>query len=279
VLAAAAPVAIPFALAGGSLIFIAVVVGLFFAVVYGYYTRRGSGISQTPYRRPDAPPETPSELAHDTTQDVHRWERGTAGHHRSRPAPARRPPEAVAQALADWRSSSIAPALDPPIGPSDRVRGPAQAPTLAVYLDVSSEPCRSAYRLLCGLAAGEQIRLAVRQLPLADVHPLSLTAAEALEAAAAHGKFFALLDQLAASGVRDETELLELASRYVPDPDRLQQDARAGRYRASVVQQIRQATASGAHAVPEIYINGSHYGGPIRRDELDRTLRRLTASS
>jgi protein-disulfide isomerase len=121
--------------------------------------------------------------------------------------------------------------------------------------------------------------LAVRQLPLADVHPLSLTAAEALEAAAAQNSFFDLLDQLAASGLRDETELLKLASRYVPDPDRLQQDVRAGRYRASVVAQIDQATASGVHAVPEIYINGSHYGGPIVRDELARTLRRLTAES
>jgi len=279
--AASTQIAIPFAVAGGSLIFLAVVVGLFFAMVYGYYTRRGSGISQTPYRRPDAPPESPSELAHDTTQDIRHWERGTEGHHRPRRATAAgQPPEPVAQALSDWRTgSSTAPVLDPPIGSADHVRGPENAPTLTVYLDVSSEPCRSAYRLLSQLADAQQIRLAVRQLPLADVHHLSLPAAEALEAAAAQGKFFELLDQLATSGLRDETELLNLASRYVPDPDRLELEVHTGRYRASVVEQIRQATASGAHAVPEIYINGRHYDGPIRRDDLDRTLRRLTASN
>jgi hypothetical protein len=38
VLAASAHVVVPFALAGGSLIFGAFVVVLFFAVVYGYYT-------------------------------------------------------------------------------------------------------------------------------------------------------------------------------------------------------------------------------------------------
>jgi protein-disulfide isomerase len=280
VLAASAHIMIPFALAGGSWIFIAVVVGLFFAVVYGYYTRRGSGINQTPYRRPDGPPESPSELAHDTTQEVRDWARGTAGHHRRRPAATRQPPEPVAQALAEWRMrSSTPPALDPPIGSADHVRGPKEAPTLAVYLDVSSEPCRSAYQLLTGLVDAQQIRLAVRQLPLADVHPLSLPAAEALEAAAAQGKFFELLDDLASSGAKDESELLDRATRSVADQDRLQRELRDGGYRASVVAQIQQATASGVHAVPEIYINGKHYGGPIVRDELARTLRRLTAST
>ncbi len=268
--------AIPFALAGGSLIFIAVVVVLFLAVAYGYYTRTGSGISQTPYRSPDGPPESPSELAHDTTQDLRNWERGTAGHHR--PGAPHQPPDAIAQALADWRAGSgTAPVLDPPVGSPDHVRGPEEAPTFAVYLDISSEPCRSAYRLLSEFADAQQIRLAVRQLPLADVHPLSLPAAEALEAAAAQGKFFELLGHLATSGVTDETELLDIAAGHVADPDRLQLELRAGRYRAVVVEQIRQATASGTHAVPEIYINGGHYGGPIRRDELDRTLRRLRA--
>jgi protein-disulfide isomerase len=274
-------VVVPFALAGGSVIFIAVVVGLFFAVVYGYYTRRGSGINQTPYRRPDGPSESPSELAHDTTQEVRNWARGTAGHNRShRPAGAAQPPDLVAQALADWRmGSSRGQVLDPPIGSADHVRGPEQAPTLAVYLDVSSEPCRSAYRLLSELADAQQIRLAVRQLPLADVHQLSLPAAEALEAAAAQGKFFELLDHLAGSAVSDESELLGLATRCVPDPDRLVLEVGAGRHRASVVEQIHQATASGTHAVPEIYINGTRYGGPIRRDDLNRALRRLSASS
>ncbi|MEO6859370.1 MAG: hypothetical protein ABI323_12435 [Solirubrobacteraceae bacterium] len=43
-----AHIAIPFALAGGSLIFAVFLVLMFFALVYSYYTRRGSGINQTP---------------------------------------------------------------------------------------------------------------------------------------------------------------------------------------------------------------------------------------
>jgi len=37
------------ALAGGSWIFLGVIVVLFFGVVYGYYTIAGSGISNSPY--------------------------------------------------------------------------------------------------------------------------------------------------------------------------------------------------------------------------------------
>jgi hypothetical protein len=274
-LARPALIAVPLALAGGTWIFVAVVVALFFILVYSYYTRTGSGISQTPYRRPGEPPEAPSELAHDTTRDLKNWERGTEGHHRIHPRPAPEPTDpAVARALADWRAGSgTAPHLDPPIGAAEPARGPDGAPAVAIYIDLSNEPCRSAYRLLSELADSQLIRLVVRQLPLADVHRLSLPAAEALEAAAAQGKFFELLDDFATAAVNDENELLERAAGHVPDPNRLREEVRAGRYRASVVEQIRQATASGAPAVPDVYINGEHYDGPLRTDELARALR------
>jgi hypothetical protein len=273
--AATALIAVPFALAGGTWIFVVVVVALFFIVAYGYYTRSGSGISQTPYRRPNAPPESPSELAHDTTQTLQNWERGTEGHHQTHRQQAQKPTDpAVAQALADWRAGSgAARRLDPPVGSTDPVRGPEGAPTVVVWIDVTDEPCRSAYRLLLELADSHRIRLAVRQLPMADVHPLSLPAAEALEAASAQGQFFELLDSFTTTAVRDEHELLERAVGHVPDGNRLREDVLAGRYRASVVRQIRQAAASAAPAVPDVYINGAYYDGPIRRDDLARALR------
>src|SRR5260370_39130667 len=77
-----------FALAGGSLIFLIVIVVLVLAVAFGYYTVKGSGISLTPYRRAGGPPESPPQITHDITQEVGNWERGTAGHHRRHPPPA-----------------------------------------------------------------------------------------------------------------------------------------------------------------------------------------------
>ncbi len=270
-------VVIPFALAGGTLIFTAVIVLFFFAFVFGYYTRRGSGISQTPYRHPDAPPEAPSELAHDVThQNVREWQRGTEGHHAvHRSAEIPEPPDAVAEALAEWRRSRNPALLSPPIDSADHIRGSAEGPTTAVYLDVSSEPCRSAYQLLSQFVDAQRIRLAVRQLPLADVHPLALPAAEVLEAAAAQDAFFELLHDFAMIAVRDESDLIERATRRVADPSRLTEEVETGRYQESVAGQIRYAAASGAHSVPAIYIDGTRYDGPITRDDLNRALRRL----
>src|SRR5436305_1404854 len=137
--AAPALMAPPYALAGGTWIFVGFLIVLFFVVAFSYYTRTGSGISQTPYRRPDGPPEAPSELAHDTlTQDVRSWERGTEGHHRAR----RRDGDvltdpAVAQALTDWRATAATTReLNPPITASDRARGPADAPPVVLWVDM-----------------------------------------------------------------------------------------------------------------------------------------------
>ena len=46
-------------LAGGAFIFLAFMIVFFFAITYGLYSRRGSGISQRPYRHDR------SDLAHD----------------------------------------------------------------------------------------------------------------------------------------------------------------------------------------------------------------------
>lgn len=76
---------IPFAmtLAGGSWIFAGFSVVLFFVIAYSFYTRTGSGINQHPYADldHDSGRETPSELAHDITQDIRNWDHGVAGHH------------------------------------------------------------------------------------------------------------------------------------------------------------------------------------------------------
>lgn len=272
---------LPLALAGGSWIFLIFVVVLLIAVVFGYYTRSGSGISQTPYRRADGPPESPSELAHDITQDVRNWERGTdSSHGRHRPTAAREPVEPeIAQALREWRAARSVGHLDPPVNTEDHVYGHGAAVTVAIYVDLASAPCRSAWQLLAGLAERRLMRIAVRHLPLADVHELSLPAAEALEAAGAQAEFFALLDRLARTGLSDRANLLATAGGLVADPERLRLEISTGRYREKVVKHIRQATASGAHTIPALYINAAPYDGRLDVDGLTRALRSIPGRS
>src|SRR5205807_5157878 len=108
----------PLALATGWWIFLIVIILVVLAIAYGYYTVWGSGISQTPYRDPTGPPESPSELGHDITQDVGNWERGTDSGKRHRPPAVRAPVDAeVADALAEWRRAPVQePRLVPAVG-------------------------------------------------------------------------------------------------------------------------------------------------------------------
>lgn len=208
----------PFALAGGSWIFLIVVVAFLFAVIFGFYTVGGSGINLRPFRRAGEPPESPPQTAHDITSEVRNWDRGTEGHHRRyRPTATNRPVDpGVAEALNEWRGSARPPRLDPPIGPADHVRGPEGAPTVTLYLDLAAEPCRSAIGLLNELSRERPVRMAIRHLPLADVRALALPAAEALEAAAAQGRFFETLGVLAQAGISNEADLLARTAESVP---------------------------------------------------------------
>ena len=262
------------ALAGGWWIFLIFLFVFLFAVTFGYYTVRGSGINLRPYRRPGEPPESPPQVAHDITSDVRNWERGTEGHHRRYRPPATHTPldPGVAEALHDWRGSDRRPRLDPPIGAVDHVRGPQGAQTVTLYLDLAAEPCRSALRLVSELSQQRPVKMAIRHLPLADVHALALPAAEALEAAAAQGRFFETLDVLAQARFSNDAELLARIAQSVPDPERLRNDVKNGRFRSTIVEHIRKATASGVHGVPEVFIDGRHYGGALTRDPLRAAL-------
>jgi hypothetical protein len=69
------------ALAGGSWVFLGFIVVMFFAVAYGYYTVRGSGINVRPYAKvyggaPGA--KSPANVAgKDELASVRDWQRGT----------------------------------------------------------------------------------------------------------------------------------------------------------------------------------------------------------
>jgi hypothetical protein len=82
----AAMIPLALALAGGTLIVLGFLVAGFFVSAYSWYTRTGSAINQHPYADLDhnSGPETPSELAHNATEEIRNLDRGVAGHHRRR---------------------------------------------------------------------------------------------------------------------------------------------------------------------------------------------------
>jgi protein-disulfide isomerase len=80
----------------------------------------------------------------------------------------------------------------------DHVRGRADAPvTLVEYGDYECAYCGHAEPVIRELLADfGDLCYVWRQLPLSDVHPQAQLAAEASEAAGAHGKFWEMYDLL-----------------------------------------------------------------------------------
>ncbi len=264
---------------GGSLIFMAVLVIGFFAVVYGWYTLKGSGINQHPYADldHDSGPEKPSELAHDTTQEIDNWTRGVGAHRRPRRVPIQAPlnDDELRAVLRDWRTGTEAGRLSTLDG-STEVRGPDSGAEVIVFWDYLTPAAAELASALAEVRAARAIREAAMQLPVADARPLSFIAALAAEAARAQGKFWAVHDSFLSRPPTDEGAVLA-AAELVGDPDRFRSAVASGTGRDRILNEIRLARASGVHGVPTAFIGGIPYEGALDAAALAAALDSPTA--
>lgn len=255
------PLPMALTLAGGSVIIAVVLVVGFFAVVFGWYTRRGSAINQHPYRDLDSNsgPEQPSELAHDVTQDIDNWSRGVGAHRRPRRTPNREQleDEEVAAALRDWRLGRERPMLTT-LDSSVRVRGPDSGAEVIVFWDYLAPDALALAAALAELSQTRPIKEAALHLPVADARPLSLLASLAVEAGAAQGQFWAVHDEFLRRQPRDESSV-RAAAELVPDPEQFRADVAGGSGKPRILADIRLAQASGVHGVPATFIGGAPY--------------------
>jgi hypothetical protein len=263
-------VAPAFTLAGGSLIFAGVIVVIFLAVVFGHYTRRGSAINQHPYADLDhnSGRETPSELAHDITQDVRNWDRGVGAHHRHPHAstPVHLSDEALSAALHAWRTGSETGTLAQ-LDDSTPVRGPDTGVELIVFWDYLAPSASALASALTALQAMRPVREAALHLPLAHARPLSFLAAVAVEAARSQGEFWAAHDRLLTRPPNNERGVFA-AAELVQDPERFRTEVEKRIGHERILRHIRLATASGVHTAPAVFIGGARYDGEHDPHEL-----------
>jgi Na+/H+ antiporter NhaA len=146
----------------------------------------------------------------------------------------------------------------------DHFRGPEDAPvTLLEYGDFECPYCGQAEPVIRELLADfGDLRYVWRHLPLNDVHQHAQLAAEAAEAAAAHGKFWEMYDLLLshqdALTVRD---LVRYAEELGLDVERFRAALRKRKYAARVDEDVESADQSGVSGTPIFFINGiRHYG-------------------
>jgi Na+:H+ antiporter, NhaA family len=156
--------------------------------------------------------------------------------------------------------------LDPPLGPEDHVDGPPHAPLeLVMYGDFQCPFCSAARPILRRVRErlDGRLRFAFRHFPLTEVHPDAQRAAEASEAAAAQGAFWAMHDALyAARGELGLDAVLAAARAAGVDAERVRAELADGVHAARVEADVRSGRAAGIAGTPAFFVNGvRHHGG------------------
>jgi Na+/H+ antiporter NhaA len=179
-------------------------------------------------------------------------------------------------------AQSIVDLADPVHPDRDHIRGPSDAPvTLVEYADFECPYCGQAEPIVRELLADfGNIRYVWRHLPLQDVHPQAQLAAEAAEAAARQGSFWAmhdlLLDHQAALLVPD---LLRYAGQLGLDVGRFTADLRAHAGAARVAQDVDSADVSGVSGTPTFFLNGRRHHGAYDIETLSNAVRLARAAA
>jgi protein-disulfide isomerase len=148
-----------------------------------------------------------------------------------------------------------------PVAASDHaVGGPHAAVTIVEYGDFECPNCRQAapaVKLILEHFKG-RVQLVWRHFPLEGVHPHSLHAALASEAAAAQGKFWPMHDVLLENQAHLKTNHLRgYARRLELDTKRYDAEMEEQSYLQRVREQIEGGEKSGVRGTPTFFVNGA----------------------
>jgi protein-disulfide isomerase len=156
--------------------------------------------------------------------------------------------------------------LNPPVGESDHVSGPDDAPvTLVEYGDFECPYCGRAYPIVQSIQRqlGSRLRLVFRHFPLTEIHPHARHAAEAAESAGAQGRFWEMHDALFEhQDALDDASLVSYAEEIGVDAQRVAHDLESGAYARRVRDDFRSGVRSGVNGTPTFFVNGERYDGP-----------------
>ena len=168
-----------------------------------------------------------------------------------------------------------------PVDPErDHVRGADQAlVTLVEYGDYECPYCGQAEPVIRELLAGHgDLRYVWRHLPLTDVHPHALLAAEGAEAAAWQGSFWPMHDQLLAhQDALTADDLLRYAAQLGLDTGRFTADLRRHAGEAKITEDVDSADLSGVTGTPTFFVNGKRHRGAYDIDTLAGAVRAAEA--
>ena len=164
------------------------------------------------------------------------------------------------------------PTLKVPVSADDHIHGNENAPiTLVEYGDFECPYCGMAHPIIKRLQKhfDNQLRFVFRNFPLSEIHPYAEMAAEAVEYAGSHGRFWEMHDLLYENQDRLGMPLfLELADALNLPVDDLEDAITNKRFEPKIRKDFLGGVRSGVNGTPTFYINGQRYVGPFEFEEL-----------
>ena len=159
------------------------------------------------------------------------------------------------------------PLLSPPLGPDrDRVDGPVPArATLVVFAAHGTPFSRPLVSVLSHVRERHPstVGVAWRHFPDPVAHPQAVVLALAAEAAAPHGRFWALTRELLHMRHHDPADLHVAMVRVGLDPKPTLEAMRAGTGADRIVEDVASALSSGVTLAPALFVNGERYPGEL----------------
>lgn len=168
--------------------------------------------------------------------------------------------------------------LTPPVGPSDHVRGHADAPvTLVEYGDFECPYCGEFYPELKAVerAMGGLLRVVFRNFPLTEAHPHAAHAAAFAEAAGAQGLFWQAHDMLYEHQDALDDESLIAYGRVIGLDRAHVVAALEGNHAEKIRQDFVGGLHSGVNGTPCLFINGQRYDGARDARSLAEVIERV----
>jgi protein-disulfide isomerase len=157
-----------------------------------------------------------------------------------------------------------------------RVRGAASAPiTIVEFSDFQCPFCSKIQPVLSGLLKKYEgrVKLAFRDFPLRQIHPLAQRAAEASRCAAEQGKFWEYHDRLFAIPSRlDSASLNEHARAVSLDVGAFEACVAGGKFVSSIEADLQEGTKIGITGTPAIFVNGVFVGGAQSAAALEKAI-------
>ena len=162
---------------------------------------------------------------------------------------------------------TAASALAVPVTEQDHQRGDAAASlTLVQYGDYQCPSSRRVYELIQELFEKEKrLHFVFRHFPLEKVHPQAVRAAQAAEAAAAQGKFWAMHDRLFRNQRRlEDADLVRHAERIGLDVRVFEEALMSGTHHERIRQDKRSGVQSGLRTTIALFLGGELHEGERR---------------